>query len=155
MRGQAPFRPFTLGDVAHDSSEQTVSVQLHFAHGQIRGKRTAVLALPDDLAADADDLALAAGQVTGQKIVVLVAPRWRHQDVDVATHDFVGSVPEQPLGSGIERADDAALVDRDDAVDGSVDDGARSGFAVAKRGLTLCKFLTVGAQLLRQLAQAR
>ncbi len=54
---------FAIGDVADDPREQPSKAELHFADGQVHGERAAVLAQADDLAADADDLLLAGGQV--------------------------------------------------------------------------------------------
>lgn len=47
---------FALGDVAGDAEVHFFAGDPHFRHGELHGKDRAVLALPFDLAAEADDL---------------------------------------------------------------------------------------------------
>ena len=64
--------------------------------------------------------------------VVLFGVGRRHQHLHVLAEDFQGHIAEQPLGSGIEGIDRSFLVDRDDRIDGRIENGPRSRFALAQ-----------------------
>ena len=101
------------------------------------GKVRAVLPPADHFAADADDLFLPGGQVAGKITVVFLSIGRRHEDLDVLTDHFLRGITEQPLGGGVDRLDEAPLVDADDAIDRSFQQGVHPGFAGRQRVLYL------------------
>jgi len=60
---------------------------------------------------------------------------FRRQHADVLADQFFFGITENCLGGGIERMNDAALVNGDDAVDGAIDDSAGAGLAFPERFL--------------------
>src|SRR6267142_420205 len=111
-----------LGDIANDADEQRLVPVPRLADRQFYWERRAVLAAAFHLAADADDLALARALVVFQIAVVLLVERFRHQHLDVVTHDLILPIAEHLLASRVEHPDNPMRVDQDDAVDGRVDD---------------------------------
>ena len=72
---------------------------------------------PHDLArADAKDACLAGGQIAAQVVIVLDPVRIRHQNLDVLADQLGGLVAEHSFDGGVDRSDDAGLVDRDQRV---------------------------------------
>ena len=119
-----------VGDIAGDAGEHALVAHVQFADREVHGEGGAVLAQADDLAADADDLLLAGGQVVVQVAVVLVPVGLGHEHLDVLADDLGGRVAEEPLGRRVHRLDLAVRVDGEDRVDGRVEDGAGAGLAV-------------------------
>jgi hypothetical protein len=54
---------------------------------------------------------------------VLLAIRRGHQHADILANELVGGIAEDALRGGVDRLDDPALVDRDDAVDRRIENG--------------------------------
>ena len=114
------FGALALAEVMNDADEDRAALLLRLADRQVDRECRAVLALADDLAADADDLGLMGMQVVGEVAVVLPAIGRGHQHLDVLADHFFGAIAEQTLTRGIEHKDAAGGVDQDDPVDGSV-----------------------------------
>ena len=55
-----------------------------------------------------------------------------HEKGHVPAQDLAGGVLEQPLGGRVERLDPTGLGDRDDGVDGRVEDGLQPGLPPAR-----------------------
>src|SRR6185312_12201266 len=100
------------------------------ADRKIHGKDGTVRAPPLYVAADADDPFFAGILIMLQILVVLVRVRRRHQHLDVAPDNLVGAVAEQPLAPLVEQLYGAGAIDDDDAVNGSVDHGAKPSVRV-------------------------
>ena len=108
------FGHLPLGQVADEAGEETPVARFHFADRKLHRKGRAVLALADDHAADADDAALAGGQIALQVAVMVFAIGRRHQaSLTFCPMRLGRAVAEQPLGRAAEGLDDAALVDDD------------------------------------------
>jgi hypothetical protein len=116
--------PDALGDIAHHAGEEALPVRSPLGHRQLQRKGRAVVPQALDLAADADDAALAGGLVARQVAIVRGVVGLGHQHLDVAPDDLAGEVAEQALSSRIKGADGARLVDHHDGVYGRIDDGA-------------------------------
>src|SRR5437879_5132885 len=56
---QLPFHPFAFSEIVDDSDKDRSVVLLGLAHCEVHGESRTVLALPEHLAANADDLPLA------------------------------------------------------------------------------------------------
>lgn len=120
----------SLGDVPEDAGEEATAADVKLADGEVDGEDGAVLAAAEDLAADADDAALAGLAVAGEVAVMAGAVGLGHEGADVASEELSWGPSEHPLGSRVDGVDEAAVVDGDDALDGGVEDGAEAGVAV-------------------------
>ena len=114
------FRALALRDVTHDPGEVPLALEAEFADRQGQRELRSVPAPARQLAADADDPRLAGAQIARQVLVVARAVRRRHQDPHVLADQLVLPVAEQPRRLGIHGLDQAARIDRDDAVGGIV-----------------------------------
>ena len=134
---QPRFCLLTFREVADEAGKITLVAGLHFADGELHGKRRSILALADDHSADADDPPLSGLQITIQ-IAVVVFTIWRgHHDLDVLADHLFGGVAEQPLSGRAERLHDAAFVDHDHGVRHGIED--RLDVRFARRGFpALC-----------------
>jgi hypothetical protein len=76
-------------------------------------------------------------QIARYVAIVLLSVRGRHEHTDVLPYDLVGGIPKEALGSRVERLDDAPLVNGDDPVHRSLQNGVRACLMVAehRRGL--------------------
>ena len=131
-RPQFLFRLLALGHVVHQPREHPPPADADLADGKVHGEDRAVLPPADDLAADADDLALARAEIMLQVGVVPVVVGSGHQDFDVGADQFRQGVAEQALGGRIGRIDRAPLVDGDDAVDRRVENGGDAALHVPR-----------------------
>jgi len=120
----------SLGDVAEDAGEEASFSDVELADGEVDGEDGAVLAAAEDLAADADDAALAGLAVAGEVAVMTGAVGLGHEGADVASKKLAGGPSEHAFGGRVDGVDEAAVVDGDDALDGGVEDGAEAGVAV-------------------------
>lgn len=119
-----------LGDVAEDAGEEASLSDVELADGQVDGEDGSVLAAAEDLAADADDAALAGLAVAGEVAVMSGAVGLGHEGADVASEEISRGPSEHAFGGRVDGVDEAAVVDGDDALDGGVEDGAEAGVAV-------------------------
>jgi hypothetical protein len=130
------------GDVADEADEARRVESLDLADREVAGEDAAVLAPGAHLAADADDVRVAGGDVAVQVTVVLAGVGLRHQRADVAPDDLLGRVAEHLLRGAAEFLDDAGVVDDDDGVDRGVEDGpvlqSLAGPDVARGGASCC-----------------
>src|SRR4030095_4995144 len=119
---------------AHKTREHPPFGQPHFADGQIHRKTTAILALPNDFAADSDDFGVTCPEVIRKITVVLGTIRRGHQNRHIPTDDFAGLITKDSFGGSVYRLDEAALVNGDDAFDGGFKDRAYPLARVAQLG---------------------
>lgn len=112
--------PLALGNVAEYPGELPRLSDPHFADRQFEGKGGAVLAPPDDFPLEVD--LLARREATRHLTIVPFPERPGYEIPDVASHDFVGGIAEQPFRRRVEEFDHALVVDGDDAIDGGGDD---------------------------------
>jgi hypothetical protein len=130
-----------LGQVMDDADEDRAVILRRLADGEVHRKRRAVLASPENLAADADDLAFARPLIVVEIAVVLAAEGLGHEHLDVLPDHLRPGIAEQALAGGVEHDDGAARVDQDHAVDGSVDDRAQPGLVLAVGHCNLWAFV--------------
>ncbi len=140
------FESFALGDVAHEAGEQALVAEAYFAHGQVHREIRAVFAPAERFAANADDFRLSRAQVIGEVAVVLLAVGGGHEEGHVLANHVGRRVAEGALGRRIERLDDAAPVDRDDGLDGGVENRAQARFTLAP-GFRVGRFPAPGIQI--------
>jgi hypothetical protein len=135
-----------FGDVG-DHADQALHrpVVVDDADRQRHGKLLAIAAQPGDLAAQTDDVAVAAALEVGDQAVVPGAVAFRHQHGDVATDHLAGGEAEHALGGVVEAQHDALRIDRQDAFGAALDHRAMTGLGRAQRA----------RHLLRQLAGTR
>src|SRR5271167_617318 len=126
-----------VGDVADNPDKDRLAPVTRLADREVHRKNGAVLASADDLAADADDFFLPGAQVVRDVTIVLARVRFGHQNVDVASDQFCGAIPEEPLGRTVDRTDRAIPIDDYDGIDGRVDDRAIEGIGQAASVLAL------------------
>jgi len=126
---QALLRLLALADVADDPGEHRTTVALGFSDGQLHREDRAVLALPGDLAPDADDPAFASMPVPAEIDIVLRLVGLRHEHLDVLPQHLVCSVAEQRLAGRVEHLHETERVDQDNAVDRSFDHGPEPALA--------------------------
>ncbi len=131
------FEAFAFRDVAHQAGENAALADVGRAHRQVHREFRAVLASAAHFAPDPDDAALACLMIMIEVAVVLRAVWLRHEHRDVVPDHFLRGITEDALGGGIDRLDDAAFIDRDDAVDGGVDDPAQTRRGIEKLALKL------------------
>src|SRR6185436_4795830 len=112
-----------LRKVVQDAGEVLLAVGLERADRQVNGKNGSVPAARHDLAADADDLALAGLQMMAKVAVMAAVKRLGHQDIDVATDQLVAGETEHVLDGRVERADQSQLIDDDYGADGRLQRG--------------------------------
>src|SRR6266568_6048310 len=94
-----------------------------------------VFAQPDHLAPDADDPGPASTEVIRQVAIMLASIWRRHEQTHVAANHLTRLVTEKPFGCRVERFDNTALVNGDDALDGGFQNGAQPLLAVPEGGL--------------------
>src|SRR5690606_6107808 len=110
-------------NVAHDAGEEALAIEHELADGQLERERGAITAQSDELAPPADNARLTDAGVAFEVLDAVRAVRLGHECGERRA-DHVGRlVAEHAFRSGIERADDAVLIDTDDAVDRAVEDG--------------------------------
>src|SRR5579862_3803479 len=110
------FGLFALGNVTHKTREKTLAGQINLAHRKVHWKYRAILPTAGDLTSNADDLRPAGPAIFGE-ITIMLLVIWRgHQDIDISADDLSGLITKNALGCGIHRLDDAALVNRDNAL---------------------------------------
>src|SRR5262249_24108230 len=97
------------------------------------GERGPVLAPSLHLAPDADDLRLAGPAVAVQVAVVLPLIGAGHEHLHTAAEQFRVRVAEDAPGRGVDRLDDALLVDGHDPVHDGIEDGPQPCFAIPQR----------------------
>ena len=122
---QPPLGLLPLGQVADEAGEQARAGPICLADRQLHREGAAVLAPPDDDAADADDAPLAGAAVAVEIAVVLFPVGLRHQHPDVLAADLVCRVAEQAFRGRAEELDGAALVDHDHRVGHGLEDRAQ------------------------------
>ena len=122
-RQQPVLGAFQPGQIMGDADEVARAVEPDFADREIHREGRAVLAPPDDLAADADDLFDAGLSVGGEIAVMRLAIGRRHQHLDVSSERFLGAVAEQLLRASAEEQYVADLVDHNKTVDHAAEDG--------------------------------
>jgi hypothetical protein len=66
---------------------------------------------------------------------MLLAMRRGHQDRNVLSNQLRGIIAEHPLHRGVGGFDDPTVVDRDDRVHRGVQNGLRTGQALAQRAV--------------------
>ena len=79
------------GEIADEAGEEPLMASLRFSDGQFHREGRAVLALPDDDAANSYNSPLSRAHVTVEVSVVFVAIRLRHQQFDVLSYDVHSS----------------------------------------------------------------
>jgi hypothetical protein len=120
-------------DVPDDAGERAPSRHGRLAERQLQGEGRAVPAQALQLAARTHDAGLAGLQVARQVVVVLLAVRRRHQQGHVSPDQVRRRMPEHPLDRQVRALHDAPVVDRDDGIDGSVQDSPQLRLAFAQR----------------------
>src|SRR5436305_1611453 len=91
--------------VADEAGEDPAVGAVSLPDRQLHRELGAVLALPDDDAADADDPSLAGLEIMTDVAIVPRPVVAGHQQADVAAEDLCFPVAEQALGRGAERLD--------------------------------------------------
>ena len=122
-RQQPVFGALEPRQIMGDADEVARSFEPDFADRQIHREGGAVLASPDDLSADANDLLDAGSPVGGEITVMRLAIGRRHQQLDVPSERFLGAVAEQLLRASAEEQYVAGLVDHDETIDHAAEDG--------------------------------
>src|SRR5208337_16241 len=108
-----------------DTDKISSSFQPYLANRQIHRESHAILAPSDHFPSYTDNL-LDAGLAIGREIAVMRLPVWRgHEHRDVPPERFAPAITEQPLGSRIEKPNQAVFIDDDDAVGHGVEDGGK------------------------------
>src|SRR5262249_10552274 len=149
---KARFGLLPLGEIANKASEITLLTGFHLAHGKLKWKSRAVLALADHDPADADDAPLARELITIEIRVVAFTIWRRHENLDVLDDHFGRAVAEQPLSRRADGLHDAALVDHDHGVRNGVENELHVSFA-RERLLRACR--GVGTRTAQQFAAPR
>ena len=91
---QCLLRKFAFSQVTHDSCEQTPAVQLYLAHGKEQRKLRPVYAPSYAFTTSSDHMGLAGRVITLQVMVMSMAVRFRHQDVDALTDQHINGIAE-------------------------------------------------------------
>ena len=130
---QSLVRALQRGNVSDDSGKHPPVAEPKLADRQVRGECGAVAAPPNDFATDADDLFLGGRQVIEQVAVMFLSKRRRHENADVLTDEIRGGEAKHPLRGRIDGFDRPTLIDRDNRIDGGVQDGVSPGIAFAQR----------------------
>ena len=119
-----------LGDVAHHADEELAPADLHATHAELHREDGPVTALARDLEPETDHLAVADVEMGAEVIVVFLALRLGHEHLEVPPDRLVPGVTEEAFGGRVHGLQRAVLVDRDDAVEDVVDDGADTALAL-------------------------
>ena len=101
------------GEVAQNDQKKPFATQHELARGHFQGECFATLVLTFDRLWSA-----ASGQVPADEIAINASVGLGNQEVDVATDQVPGGTAEHGFDRRIDRLDDSALVDRNDAVNG-------------------------------------
>src|ERR1019366_2561986 len=115
------FGSLALTQVVDDSDKDSSAVLFGLPNRQQHRKCRSVLALADDLPANADDLSHAGLMIIAEIGVMLVAILRRHQHLDVLPDYLLAPIAEQLLARRIEGLDLSEPVDQNDAVDDRLD----------------------------------
>jgi hypothetical protein len=118
-------------DVAQRAGEHALFAEHELRHRELQREGRAVLAAADQLALAADQ-ALDAGAQVALDLVVLAREGVGDQELDGRARDLVRRVTEQAQRGRIHALDLARCVQREDAVDSTVDHGAQARLAVAQ-----------------------
>ena len=127
--GQAPLQPPAIAEIAKDAGEArrwSIWLIARSSGNVVPSLRWPTNSRPTPMMRASPVL-----QVASDVAVVLVAIRLGHQQPDVLADDLGRGISEHLLGGEIERLDRAVLIDRDDRVDGRVDDRPQVVFAPA------------------------
>ncbi len=147
-----PLDLLALGHVADDAAEKHLVSNLDLGDCDLDVDRMAVLVAPLDVAPFADKPGLSGALVPLEVAVMSVGIWSRHQHADVLAHRFGDRVPEDLLAAAVVANDGAAPVDRDQSVDGVVDDRLQLGLALAQRSIAAFDGLLHDPERLAELA---
>ena len=119
---------FSFGSLANSEVVQLADVARwvrigHSTHGEERGKYSAVFTACHDFAASSNNLRLAARLIALQVLIMVLPIVLSHQQADISTHYLRGRKSEQVFGRAIEELDAAVMINRDDGIDGRVEQG--------------------------------
>jgi hypothetical protein len=124
---------YPSAEIVHNAGEHTVAVQVHLAHGQRDRERGAIPAPGADFTPNADDFPLTALEIPRQIAIVLLMIGRGHEQTDVLSNHVGGGIPKEALGRRVDRLNEAALIDGDNPVHCSLQNGGAAGFTVAQR----------------------
>ena len=118
--------------MSQDPGEHDLALDVHLADHDLQGNGGSGLVQARHLASDADEPRDSRPQIASDARVVLLAMRRGHEHADVPPDHFLGFGSRRALGCRVKRVNDAVAIDRDDAVDGGLDDGPQAGLTIAK-----------------------
>src|SRR5262249_25429718 len=129
------FVQLALGQIANESREETAAARGHLADGEFHREGRTVLALTYHDAADADDPPFASFEILPNVSVVPLTIRRRHEHANIALNHFLRGETEQALRRRAVGFDKTAIVDHDDRIGRSLQDGLQARFPFLEHAL--------------------
>ncbi len=125
LHRQTPFEPLAIGDVADNAGEEMLAALDELAKGQFEGQLGAIFVQTGKFNGFPAHVALARRHVTLQTGAMHVPEIIGHQHRQGLTRQFITRVTKHFFGGAVGKQNRAVLVDRDDAVRGSLSDDSR------------------------------
>ena len=129
------LHPLTARQIADEAGEDAPPVDPRFSDGELDRKDLAILGDRLHEAAVADDPRFAGSHIVRHVAVVLGPVGLWHEDLDVASDNFLRTIAEEGRRRGAERGDLALLVDDDHCLGHGREDRAQVRLALGELGL--------------------
>ena len=117
----ASLRSLDVGQIVDDARVHTLIVHNHFTHCQANRKDTSILSASFHFPTDTNDESLSGFVITLEVAIMFFVVRAGHEHFHVLADNLLGVIAKKCGGCRIDMIDDTALIDRDDTIDGRLD----------------------------------